>query len=368
MANIAVLGAGIVGSTIAADLSKQHRVTSFDYSEIALNNLQAKYSNIAVQQVNLKDIDAYGNWFSHFDIVVSAVPGFMGFATLKQLINIGKSVADISFFEEDVLQLDTLAKQKGVTVITDVGVAPGMSNFIAGRYCHEINIQNFEFYVGGLPKYPEPPFYYKAAFSPIDVIEEYTRPARFKEANTIVTYAPLSGRNIRTYKELGELEAFNTDGLRSLLYTLPIPNMMEQTLRYKGHVTLVEQLQQAGFFTNNLLSTQQTFASATNEILFKNWQYQKGEADVTIMEVICMGKEKTVKYSLYDEYDEVAQQSSMSRTTGFTCAAAAEMILQNKFNQHGVFPPELVGSNKPCFEFLLSYLKDRKVNWVKEEY
>ena len=109
---------------------------------------------------------------------MTAVPGFMGYKTLEAVITAGKHVVDISFFPEDALELDALAKEKGVTVITDCGVAPGMSNFILGRYNAEMNVTAFECYVGGLPKERKPPFEYKAPFSPVDVIQEYIRPGK----------------------------------------------------------------------------------------------------------------------------------------------------------------------------------------------
>ena len=127
---------------------------------------------------------------------------------------------DISFFPEDVLQLDKLAKEKNVTVITDCGVAPGISNFIIGRYNEEMKINSFECYVGGLPKERKTPFQYKAPFSPVDVIQEYIRPARLVENGNIVTKPALSEREWMHFDEVGELEAFNTDGLRSLIYTM----------------------------------------------------------------------------------------------------------------------------------------------------
>src|ERR1700754_320240 len=176
--NIAVLGAGMVGRVMALDLAKEHSVTSIDISEANLQSVQKQNNSIKIIKTNLKDYSSYRNLLSPFDLVVTAVPGFMGFDTWKAVIEAGKDVADISFFPENALELDALAKEKNVTVITDCGVAPGMSNYIIGRYNEEIKIDAFEIYVGGLPKIRKKPFEYKAPFSPVDVIEEYTRPAR----------------------------------------------------------------------------------------------------------------------------------------------------------------------------------------------
>src|SRR5689334_13093670 len=166
---IAVLGAGMVGRTMAIDLASSFDVTSFDVSKESIQLLKERNPSIQIKQANLKDYDKYPEWLEGFDIVVTAVPGFMGFATLRTVINCGKDVADISFFPEDVLQLDKLAREKKVIVITDAGVAPGMSNLILGYYYQEMTCTNFDCYVGGLRKILKKPFECKAPFSRIDV-------------------------------------------------------------------------------------------------------------------------------------------------------------------------------------------------------
>jgi saccharopine dehydrogenase-like NADP-dependent oxidoreductase len=370
---IAVLGAGMVGRTIAIDLASSFSVTSFDLSENNLQSLKEKNPTIEIQQADLKNYDEYHNWLAPFDLVVTAVPGFMGYETLKAAINCEKNVADISFFPENVLDLDSLAKEKNITVITDVGVAPGMSNFIVGRYNEEFLVNNFECYVGGLPKLRKKPWEYKAPFSPIDVLEEYTRPARLKENGQIVTKPALTERELMDFDEVGTLEAFNTDGLRSLLYTLPdIPNMKEKTLRYPGHIDLVIALKQAGFFDRKEYEINGTKISAiqfTAKILFDSWKLDHDEQELTVMKVIVKGqnngKKRRVEYDLLDRFDTKTKTSSMSRTTGYTCTAAVHLITKGLFTEKGVFPPELVGKNKACFDFVLGYLKERGVKWKR---
>ena len=210
---IAVLGSGMVGSAIAMDLASRHHVTAFDVSDANLELLKKRNPRIETQQADLRDYSSYPQLLSSFDIVVTAVPGFMGYKALEASINCGKNIVDISFFPEDVLQLDKLAKEKGVTVITDCGVAPGMCNFIVGRYNEEMKIDALEAYVGGLPKVRKKPFQYKAPFSPADVIEEYIRPARMMENGHIIVRPALSEVEWIHFENLGTLEAFNTDGL-----------------------------------------------------------------------------------------------------------------------------------------------------------
>ena len=169
-------------------------VTSADINEAALARLAGK--GIKTARLDSRDAAALTAFVAPFDLIVSAVPGFMGLKTLRTLIEAGKDIADISFFPEDALQLDALAKKKGVRVITDVGVAPGMDNVILGHHDKHMKITRFECLVGGLPQKPQPPFLYKAPFSPIDVIEEYTRPARLQRGGKVVTLPALTEREM----------------------------------------------------------------------------------------------------------------------------------------------------------------------------
>jgi lysine 6-dehydrogenase len=367
--NIAVLGAGMVGRAIAIDLAKTFTVTSFDISISNLTVLNKKSNKVKTVQADLSSFNEYNNWLSSFDLVVTAVPGFMGYKTLQAVINAGKDVVDISFFPEDVLQLDTLAKEKNVTVITDCGVAPGMSNFILGRYNAEMKVKAFECYVGGLPLHPQPPFFYKAPFSPVDVIQEYIRPARLVEQSRIVTRPALSEREIMDFGKAGQLEAFNTDGLRSLIYTMGhIPDMKEKTLRYPGYIDLIIALQQSGFFNTEQIMVNGAAViplEVTSKILTDQWKLSEEEEEFTVMKVIIKGEDQTVEYNLYDQFDPVTKTSSMARTTGYTCNAAVHLIANKLFNKKGVYPPELIGDDKKCFDFVLAYLKERNVDWVK---
>src|SRR6187401_208659 len=373
---IAVLGSGMVGSAIAMDLASRHHVTAFDVSNANVDLLKKRNPRIETQQGDLRDYSSYPQLLSSFNIVVTAVPGFMGYKTLEAAINCGKNIVDISFFPEDVLQLDHLAKEKGVTVITDCGVAPGMSNFIIGHHNEEVKIDSLEIYVGGLPKVRKKPFQYKAPFSPADVIEEYIRPARLMENVHIVVRPALSEVEWIHFDEIGTLEAFNTDGLRSLLYTMPhIKNQKKKTMRYPGHVEIIRSLKESGFFSERSIDVDGTMISplkVTSQILFNEWKLGLEEEELTVMKVKLIGKEngedKTVEWSLLDHYDDETKTSSMARTTGYTCTAAVNLIAQDLFNEKGVFPPELVGKHKECFDFIIEYLKERKVNWVKKEY
>lgn len=368
---IAILGAGMVGRAMAADLAQQHTVTSFDISENSLGILSQRTPAVKTVQADLGNFEQYPQLLHGFDYVISAVPGFMGYRTLEAIINAGKNVVDISFFPENALNLDALAKEKKVTAIMDCGVAPGMSNFILGYYNERMTITDFECLVGGLPKKRTKPFEYKAPFSPVDVLEEYTRPARYIENGQIVTRPALSDAELINFDRVGTLESFNTDGLRSILFTMGhIPNMKEKTLRYPGHIGLMQALISAGFLDTKPVSIKGTSLSPmefTSALLFDQWKLGATEEEFTLMRIQLGDGKKTIRYDLFDEYDPATQTSSMSRTTGYTCTAALNMLMEGLFTEKGVFPPELVGKQENCFHYILDYLEERNVIYTRTE-
>lgn len=368
MSRIIVLGAGMVGSAMAIDLSKKHDITSSDRNQESLNFLSENY-NIKTVKQDLSNKQLLTDLIKDFDLVISAVPGFMGFETIKTAIECNKNLVDITFLPEDVLPLDKLAKEHNVTVIMDFGVAPGMPNFIAGYYYDRMKINNFEYMVGGLPKIRTFPFEYKAPFSPIDVIEEYTRPARYVENGVMINKPAMSDPELINFENVGTLEAFNTDGLRSLIFTLPnIPNMKEKTLRYPGHIKLIQSLITAGFFEKENIkvgSIDVVPFEFTTRLLFDKWKLGRTEPEFTVMRIKLTGDKEEIVYELYDEFDPQEKLSSMARTTGFTGTSGAELILQGIFQEKGVFPPELIGKQETCFNFVLNYLKERNVIYTK---
>lgn len=370
MKRITVLGAGMVGRAMAEELSKRHRVTSADIDTRSLDLLPEE-SGIRKIHLDVTDHEALASAISGSDIVISAVPGFLGLQTMEQVIRQKKDLVDISFLPEDAEHLDSPARENGVTVVMDCGVAPGMPNYIVGYHNERMKIEAVEYMVGGLPKTRTWPFEYKAPFSPCDVIEEYTRPARYVENGRTVVKPAMSDPEKVHFDGVGTLEAFNTDGLRSLIRTMShIPEMKEKTLRYPGHINLIMALRDAGFFGQEPVTvngTDVTPLDFTSKILFEAWRLGEEEPEFTVMRIRIRGTEngigKDIKYDLYDEYDPAEKISSMARTTGFTATATAEMIMKGIFTEKGVFPPELVGRDEKCFEFIISYLRDRNIHY-----
>ncbi|RLD28654.1 MAG: saccharopine dehydrogenase, partial [Bacteroidetes bacterium] len=220
MSNIIVLGAGMVGSTMAIDMAINHRVTLTDISQSVLDRVKQKNKDLITLQLDVTNRAELQRTIKQYDLVICAVPGFLGFDTLKAIIEAEMNVIDISFFPENCLELDGLAKEKDVTAIVDCGVAPGMDNIILGYYNEKMKLSDFECLVGGLPKEKKWPFSYKAPFSPIDVIEEYTRAARYVEHGELVVREPLTDCDYVEFDTIGTLESFNSDGLRSLIFTM----------------------------------------------------------------------------------------------------------------------------------------------------
>ncbi len=374
MKNIIVLGAGMVGSAIAIDLTKKHKVTLTDFNQKALNKAIDKCELLKTQLLDVTNKDLLQSTIKQYDLVVCAVPGFLGFETLKAIIEAEMNVIDISFFPENSLDLDSLAKEKNITAIVDCGVAPGMDNIILGYYNEKMKLTDFECLVGGLPKVKKWPFCYKAPFSPIDVIEEYTRPARYVEHGEMITREPLTDCDYIEFDKVGTLESFNSDGLRSIIFTMPhIQNMKEKTLRYPGHVEYIKVLKESGFFSTKKIEVGGNHISPldfTSKILFNEWKLGETEEELTVMRITLKGENSTgemeeIVYNLYDEYCPKTQTSSMARTTGYTATAAANLFLDGLFSEKGVFPPELVGKHEVCFNYFMEYLKERGIHYMK---
>lgn len=368
--NVLVLGSGLVGRPMALDLAndKSFNITVADINQ---KNLERIPSTVPIKKIqeDLSNPDQLKSLLEKCDIVINAVPGFMGYNTLKEIITAKKNVVDIAFFPEDPFELDELAKQNNVTAIVDCGVAPGMSNLLSG-YVDTIldKTETILIYVGGLPVVREYPYEYKAGFSPIDVIEEYTRPARYIENGKLVIRPALSDSELLNFDEVGTLEAFNSDGLRTLAQTLNAPNMKEKTLRYPGHIQKMQVLRESGFFNQNEIEINGVKIKPvdfTSKLLFPIWELKEGDEEFTVMKVIVEGEKNKKKvrytYDLLDRHDKKTNIHSMARTTGYTATSAVRMLAKGLFDRKGICPPEFIGQKPDCVDFMLSELKERGV-------
>jgi len=368
---VIVLGAGLIGKPLAIDLVKDadFEVTIADKSWRQLETISEV--ELGKKHLDLRDTYELKRFLQPFDLVVNAVPGFMGYNTLKTVIEAGKDCVDIAFYPEDVFGLSELAKAKAVRVISDMGVAPGMSNLLAGFAASKMDeVDKIDIFVGGLPVERKPPWEYKAVFSPSDVIEEYTRPARLVENGKIVTKQPLTEIELLEFEDVGTLEAFNSDGLRSLMFTIKAKNMREKTLRYPGYAEKIKFLAGNGFFDTKKIDFNGQAISPlemTSKLLFKQWKLEEGEEDLTVMKIVVEGKKdgKSIAYTfdLYDRYDAETKTHSMARTTAYSASQAVRLMVSGLHTQKGIVVPEQLGGNEKIVDFMLSGLAERKVNY-----
>lgn len=375
MRNVVVLGAGRVGAAMARDLARDAglEVTAADASPEALRRLREAVEGdggaVRTLPLDLGDARSLAAALEGQALVVGAVPGPMGFATLRSVLEHGVDVVDISFFEEDAFELDDLARRRGRVAIVDAGVAPGLSNLILGH--HEARLPEttrFECLVGGVPAAPEPPWEYRAPFSPIDVIAEYTRPARLRRGGRAVTLPALSELERVELEGVGSMEAFNTDGLRTLLRTSEVPELVEKTLRWPGHADRIRVLRDSGFFADEPVDVDGQPVvplDLSSRLLFDAWRYRPGEPDLTVMRVEVEGRDEDGpvrhRYHLLDRHDAATGVSSMARTTGYTATALARLVLDGGYREPGISPPERVAAAPEALATVLARLGERGV-------
>jgi len=353
--NILVLGAGVVGEAVTLDLARDYEVSVGDVSTENLKKLEDHADTFVL---DIRDEEEVLSKMEEHDVVVGALPGDLGFKTIELAIESGTDIVDVSFMPEDPLALDEEAKKKGVPVLVDAGFGPGMSNVFVGRIAEEIDdLENLKIWIGSLPQEPQPPLYYKLTWSPKDLIEEYTRPARIIVDREEKEIDPLE--NIEKGIDIkGRIfEGFYSDGLRTLLDTIEVENMDEITLRWEGHLDKIKVLRELDFFDEENL--EQTLGVIKDKMDYDS-------PDFSVMEVKGEGiedeKEKTIKYHFYDE--ETQDFTSIARTTGFSTAVMARLLIDHDLGT-GVIPPEELGRDKEMFDYMVDELKKRGVQ-IKE--
>jgi lysine 6-dehydrogenase len=200
------------------------------------------------------------------------------------------------------------------------------------------------------------------------VLEEYVRPARYIAHGVQRTMPALSEPELIDLPGAGTLEAFNTDGLRTLLATGGAPFMIEKTLRYPGHIDKIRVLRESGFFSTAEVKVGDVAVrplELTSRLLFPVWKLQPGEEDFTVMRVTVEGlrggRAIRTRYDLLDRFDRTTGTSSMARTTGYTCTAVVRTLMRGMIEQKGVLPLELIGRDPAAFDFILADLERHNV-------
>jgi len=362
---ISVLGYGRVGKAIVDDLVKQgHDVTVVDFS-LEVRSLTTKADRpFHIRIYDALSIECLRKWTLDHDLIVNALPGDVGYSVTKNAIEIGKNIVDISFAPQDYGPLRKLAEKKGVIVAVDCGLAPGMWNMMLADSELKMNTKSCVCYVGGLPKKPEYPFGYKAPYHPRDVVEMYTRESRFLVDGKVITKPALTDMELIQINNI-TVEAFNTDGLRTMLEGMVTPTIIEKTLRYPGTAELMRIFRDIGFFNTGKIHIEENIyvqpIKVFEKLAFPFWQFDKDEVDITLMQVVVDGERdgedvrKTFK--LYDEACDGF--SSMARTTGYTATAVVDLINQKIIDEAGFYAPEDIGTI--AWDNVLHYLEDRGI-------
>ncbi len=370
------IGCGLVGSIIANDMSRSgFDVTVADLNEKVLSDLKSENTELKTAVVSCTDEAKLPEIIKDTDVVTAGVPGRFGRKMMETVIRSGKNLCDISFMPEDFEELDGLAKEHGVTVIPDIGVAPGMSNFLVGRGAALLDeVENAVIYVGGIPNKPVPPFNYQITWSAADVIEEYTRPARYiKNYRTDVIEA-MGDLDQKDFPGVGRLETFITDGLRSLMKNIKAKNMQERTMRWPGHVEQMRLLRDMGLFEEKkrvLGGFEVVPRDVACDLLFPMWKMdpEKGDRDLTVMQIEVSGyKDRDLvsyTWDLCNIFDEKTWKNSMGRCTGSTCSIFAQALVKGLIKEKGVISPEKLANSDELYEFVMSEQTKRNIIYTE---
>jgi lysine 6-dehydrogenase len=350
---IVVIGGGMQGRVIAENLlarEEKPEVTIADLRDPAALPAGAKFT-----KCDVLDAKQAAALVKGADAAVLAVPSEISHQALKNLIAAGVPVADVSFTPNPPLDLDIEAKKTGACCVVDVGVAPGLSHILVAAAHSELGGLDFaRIWVGGMPQNPPPVFHHAVYFNPHDLLSEYVRPARARVAGKFIEPAPLDAE-VKPFedKELGKLEAFLSDGLRSLLGSFPdVPEMEELTLRWPGHLETMRNLRHLGLFEGDAIATvANTVGSRYPDHAFP---------DVLLMVVEAgRGKERRA-WRLIDR--RTKHESAMSRTTGYTTAAVAMVLARKQFTEAGVHAPERLGRDASLTKTVVDDLNARGVS------
>ena len=351
---VVVLGGGVIGEAVAWDLTHiapSADVTVVDWDAARLDRI-ARGLRVATRRVDLRDPESITSTVGSADVSVGALPSTLARPVIEHIAHLGGRHVDVSFLAEDPRTSHDTARASGAVIVYDCGVAPGLSHVLVGHALRAIaSGARVRIDVGGLPRDPQPPFFYKAPFAAADVMEEYTRPARLVRNGRIISLPALSEPATVTVPGVGALVAFNTDGLRSLVDTAGAESMVERTLRYPGHLAAIRTLMDAGFFDATPIRVDGVTVSprqVASALLFPRWQYAPDERDLTVLLVEAEGFDvdgRLVRqgWSLVDRPDRGSALSSMARTTGCPAAIVARWLAEGSFRTPGVHPPERLG-------------------------
>jgi saccharopine dehydrogenase-like NADP-dependent oxidoreductase len=343
-----VVGGGMQGRVIAQNLLARE-----EKPEVIILDLRepAERKGARFKQVNVLEQSQLDEAVKNANAIVLAVPSEISHRALANLLKTGKPIVDVSFTPDPPLDLDEAAKKSGSCCVVDCGVAPGLSHILAGRAVAELEgLDSLRILVGGMPQDPPPVFRHAIYFNPNDLLAEYVRPARARKHGINIAPSPLEVDFERyTDAETGELDAFISDGLRSLLTSFPdIPDMSEWTLRWSGHLETMKSLNELGLL-NDI-----TTSAAIAKTLVEKYPEAK-HPDLLLMLIEAKKKGERRLWRLLDR--RTNGMSAMSRTTGYTTAAVAMVLARKQFTEPGVHAPEKLGASKELTTIIVNDLK-----------
>ena len=372
---ILVLGYGNIGSVLATDLAQSMPTVEVVIAGRRKDRAEATATVINRENVSGIRLDADADDYvlvdamKKFDLVIGALPGDIGYRSVKAAIDAKVDMVDVSYMAENPLTLDEDAIKAGVTIVPDCGVAPGLSSILVGHAVSKLDhVEYIHIMVGGLPEEPVPPLGYTLTWSIEGLIEEYTRKAKIVKNGEVVEVEALTGLVDVEFPGVGKLEGFYTDGLRTLLHTVKgVRDMWEKTLRYPGHAEKIKLLRALGFFDEYPIEVENAHLAprkVTLKLLEKKLQRPEIK-DILAMKVEVSGiAEKSKKryvYHLLDRYDQEHGVTAMARTTAYPASILAQLIAQGVIKEKGVIPLEKLGIEEEVFNKVLAELEKRQV-------
>jgi lysine 6-dehydrogenase len=377
---VLVIGCGHIGSVAAEDIARSMssiEIVVADRDEARAKEIAERIgeNNVSWIRLDVAKPDELVNALKYFDLAMGFLPGELGYHLAEACIDLGKDLVDVSYMAENPLTLNGKAAKAGVTIIPDCGLAPGISNILVGHAIGKLDkVLSVHIMVGGLPEKPIPPLGYVITWSPESLIDEYTRKARIVKEDEIVEVEALSELEEIEFPNVGRLEAFYTDGLRTLPYTVGNVNVMwEKTLRYPGHAEKIGLLKALGFFDEEPISVDGVSLSPRklSVELFKQKLHRPKIRDIVAMKIEVSGvkddKQTRCVYHLLDRYDENQGVTAMARTTAYPASIIAQSILKKAVKEKGVVPPERLGMSEEFFSTFLNELEKREIKITEEE-